>query len=865
MSNSTFLGKIDCPSCGREQALNMWEEDGERTGYCFHDDCKTYYNTKALSEIPESDVPYVEKEPQDITWVESLQSRDNPERGLMRGAYNHFGVKHGVSTQDGRTITDTYYPLRDSSHVITGYKVRLHNPKKFYALGTVRKAMPFGWKEALEVGSYALYITEGEEDAIAVFTAWMREKKQKVSVISLKQGSSSVVKSLQPILKEIMAKFKQAVFLPDADDAGSTATKDIRALFPAEYPVLIASYTEKDANDMVLAGKEKELVNACYRASVPLSGAIKEFTLEDFEMVKQAPEFGLSYPYQGLTELLRGIRLGTTVYVAAPEKAGKCLRTDTPVRLADGSVVSASDVMVGDYLLGVNGPVKVIRNDTGCGKLIEIKQNKGMDFWVTPNHTLCYYSEGNYKEREVKDIAPYDWEKGQQFHVKVEEFEVWKDREVWNPYLVGVWLGDGHKGNARCTLNKEDAPYILEGEKHHPVRDYDYASGSVNVSLIDFVKEYHFHIHEKYIPEEYLYASVENRQQLLAGLLDTDGHLTKSTYEITVKQRELAVDIQMLAKSLGFRATLKEKKGVIKSLSFEGTYYRVHISGAYNLPCRVPRKQLKGEAKRNPCRTGFSKGREGWGWYSSIEVEGDPRFLLEDYTVVHNSTLVNELATHLMLTHNEPVFAIKPEESEEGTLRRMAGAAVGKIFYDPKVEVDKAAVDRAAQLLAGKLFVLERNQTPRWDEVRQLMREAYLARGIKYFFIDPITNLTTGMSSSERDTFLHAMTREVAEDAKSLGYTVFLFCHLKTVRDGLAWSEGRVATADDFQGSRAMLQACDVGIAMQAWMLTEGDNHEYLNRRRVLHVIREREYNAVGKVDLLWNSYKGKLEEVEDE
>lgn len=549
---SKFVGKIDCPTCGREQALNMWEEDGERTGYCFHDDCKTYYNTKALSEIPESDVPYVEKEPQDITWISSLQSRDNPERGLMRGAYSHFGVKHGVSTQDGRTITDTYYPLRDSSHVVTGYKVRLHNPKKFYALGTVRKALPFGWKEALEIGGYALYITEGEEDAIAVFTAWMREKKQKVSAISLKQGSSSVVKSLQPILKEIMAKFKQVVFLPDADDAGSTATKDIRALFPADYPVLIASYTEKDANEMILAGKEKELVNACYRASVPLSGAIKEFTLEDFEMVKEAPEFGLSYPYQGLTELLRGIRLGTTVYVAAPEKAGK-------------------------------------------------------------------------------------------------------------------------------------------------------------------------------------------------------------------------------------------------------------------------------------------------------------------------STLVNELATHLMLTHNEPVFAIKPEESEEGTLRRMAGAAVGKIFYDPKVEVDKAAVDRAAQLLAGKLFVLERNQTPRWDEVRQLMREAYLARGIKYFFIDPITNLTTGMSSSERDTFLHAMTREVAEDAKSLGYTVFLFCHLKTVRDGLAWSEGRVATADDFQGSRAMLQACDVGIAMQAWMLTEGDNHEYLNRRRVLHVIREREYNAVGKVDLLWNSYKGKLEEVEDE
>jgi twinkle protein len=550
--SGSFVGKIDCPKCGNENSLNMWEEDGVRTGYCFHHSCKSYFNERALSEVPDSDVAYIEKEPYDISWIDSLQSMDNPIRGLKRGAYAHFGIKHGVSTQDGRTLAETYYPLRDSIHETIAYKVRIQNPKGFYSLGQMRKSLPCGWKEALEVGGYNLYITEGEEDMVAVYTAWMREKKQKVAVISLKNGTGSVVKTLQPVLKDITDKWKQVVYLPDQDEAGDEGVKAIRSLFPADYAVKIGKYSEKDANEMVKAGKEKELVSSCYNAGVPLSSGIKEYTLEDFEIVKEAPEFGLSFPYKKLTELLRGIRLGTTVYIAAPEKAGK-------------------------------------------------------------------------------------------------------------------------------------------------------------------------------------------------------------------------------------------------------------------------------------------------------------------------STLVNEIATHIMLQHNEPIFAIKPEESEEGTLRRMAGAAVGRVFYDPKVEVDKTSVDKAAALLAGKLFVLERNQTPRWDEVRQLMREANLLRGIKYFFVDPITNLSTGMNSSERDSFLHAMTREVAEDAKSLGYTVFLFCHLKTVRDGLSWGEGRVATADDFQGSRAMLQACDVGIAMQAWMLTEGENHEYLNRRRVLHVIREREYNAVGKVDLLWNSYTGKLEEQEDE
>lgn len=547
-----FQGKIDCPVCQGKEKLNMWEEDGEKTGYCFNVECKTYFSTKALSQIPESDVPYVEKEPQDITWVEGLQTFSNPDRALKAGAYKHFGVKHGVSTRDGRTLAETYYPRRNNGDT-TGYKVRIIKDKKFYVLGSVRNAQPFGWKEALEESSYSLHITEGEEDTVALYTAWMRDRSQAISVISLNQGADSVVKTLQPIIKDITDKFKQVIFCPDYDSgAGDVATKAIIALFPEGYPVKVAKYSEKDANEMVKKGKEKELVNSCYNAGVPLSSGIKEYTLEDFEAIKKAPKFGLSFPWKKLTDLTRGIRAGTTIYIGAPEKAGK-------------------------------------------------------------------------------------------------------------------------------------------------------------------------------------------------------------------------------------------------------------------------------------------------------------------------STLVNELATHLMMVHNEPIFAIKPEESEEGTLRRMAGSTVGSIFYDPKIKVDESKVDEAAKKLTGKLFVLERNQTPRWDEVRQLMKEAFLSRGIKYFFIDPITNLSTGMSHAERDTFLIKMTREVAEDAKNYGYTVFLFCHLKTIHDGLPWSEGRVGTADDLAGSRSMAQACDIAIIMQAWMMTEGDDIEYLNRRRVLHVVREREYNAIGKVNLLWNSFKGKLEEVFDE
>jgi len=231
------------------------------------------------------------------------------------------------------------------------------------------------------------------------------------------------------------------------------------------------------------------------------------------------------------------------------------------------------------------------------------------------------------------------------------------------------------------------------------------------------------------------------------------------------------------------------------------------------------------------------------------------------------STVVNEIASHLMIEHEEPVFLIKPEESEVSTLRRVAGSVVGAVLHDPNKPYDPTLIDLAKSKIGDKLITLERSQTPKWSEVRQLIREARMLKGCKYVFLDPLSNFSVGMDSSSRNDFLHTMTRELAEDARTYGYCALIFCHFNKARDGLSWDEGRMAVADDFQGSSAMVQAADVAIAMQGWKLTEDSSHgdaEFMNKRRVLHIIAEREYGSTGKVELRWNDDKGKLYEVQD-
>ena len=97
--------------------------------------------------------------------------------------------------------------------------------------------------------------------------------------------------------------------------------------------------------------------------------------------------------------------------------------------------------------------------------------------------------------------------------------------------------------------------------------------------FLHWLKKYNL-IGNKHIPNEYLQNSFENRMKLLAGLIDTDGYLSRQTYEISQKNEQLSKDIITLCRSLGLytRYTLGEKSCMYKGEKKTGIYYRIIIS-----------------------------------------------------------------------------------------------------------------------------------------------------------------------------------------------------------------------------------------------------------------------------------------------
>ncbi len=192
-----------------------------------------------------------------------------------------------------------------------------------------------------------------------------------------------------------------------------------------------------------------------------------------------------------------------------------------------------------------------------------------------------------------------------------------------------------------------------------------------NNSLLEFLRKYNLECN-KYIPQHFLINSRQNRLKLLAGLLDSDGHYQKykNCYEITQKSKLITDQIAFLSRSLGFYSSINEKTAVLKRPGKEDyrcQVYRIFIFGEElaEIPCILPRKKAKNTPNKNinPTSTGIKITSIGTGKYHGFTIDGDGLFFLNDFTVAHNSSLIDTIILNACDSHaNSPsVYKLRPD------------------------------------------------------------------------------------------------------------------------------------------------------------------------------------------------------------
>lgn len=338
-----------------------------------------------------------------------------------------------------------------------------------------------------------------------------------------------------------------------------------------------------------------------------------------------------------------------------------CHEKGTEILMYSGDLKKVEDVREGDLLMGPGStPRKVLRTVRGVGTMARIVPVKGDPFVVNEDHILSLWrSQHKRGKPDTVDVSVWErdivWTKTEQDKWKLfREPANFPDRHCsrWiDPYLLGVLLGDGCLLRDMLSVTTADRAIEQCVEQQAPVLGYRIVrvAGRNCTSLIfrgakEVKSELKFlgllgrKSHDKFIPRTYKLGPKEVRQGVLAGLLDTDGHLCDglNSYDFVSKSEQLARGVAFLCRSLGYAAYVRscEKKCQTGAI---GGYFRVSISGDLReLPLRVkipePRRQ-----KKSVLRTGFSVEWLGRGDYYGFALDGDGRFLLGDFTVTHNT------------------------------------------------------------------------------------------------------------------------------------------------------------------------------------------------------------------------------------
>jgi predicted phage terminase large subunit-like protein len=170
-----------------------------------------------------------------------------------------------------------------------------------------------------------------------------------------------------------------------------------------------------------------------------------------------------------------------------------------------------------------------------------------------------------------------------------------------DPYVLGVWLGDGDTRRGYVTIGMEDTEVTLLlkecGEELSQLSDLHYRVEGLSERLRNtgIIGTYR-NPKPKRIPQSYLRASVQQRLALLQGIVDSDGYVDDDV-EVCWTSKGLVDDLLELLASLGIKAQAHESRA---TLNGKDCGPRWRVKWVSDLPCaRLTRKRAAQK------RTGF--------------------------------------------------------------------------------------------------------------------------------------------------------------------------------------------------------------------------------------------------------------------
>ncbi len=438
----------------------------------------------------------------------------------------------------------------------------------------------------------------------------------------------------------------------------------------------------------------QEMVEDLERARKSILHFARFFYIVNLDEGKQTIKL---YPYQ--KRILKALVENRFNVVLASRQIGKALALDTPIPTPNGWT-TMGELNTGDKVYGLDGKTcnvihahDVLHNrecykvtfDNGESIIADAEH-----LWYTESKDERRGSKGSVKTTEqiFNTLNTFGDEPNHRIPTNINGVEGIKKNLPIEPYVLGVWLGDGTNDCNSITVGKRDITEIIDILNNQQTQfdkltlhEYNTDVFTLRISvnenvqtkgLLSLLTSNNLR-NNKHIPNDYMLASREQRLHLLQGLIDSDGYINKNGicqfYNTNIP---LVKQVKELTESLGYKVTYKEY--VPKLYGVECKLAACITFTPIEYVCRLSFKRNRLKIKPFEVQ---SKFRAQWHYIKNVErVESVPvRCITVDsadslylcgkqYIPTHNTTILTIFALWMVcFTDDYRVLLIANKES----------------------------------------------------------------------------------------------------------------------------------------------------------------------------------------------------------
>jgi len=334
--------------------------------------------------------------------------------------------------------------------------------------------------------------------------------------------------------------------------------------------------------------------------------SLLEFIKQAWHILEPTTQFQTGWHLEAICDHLEAAtkRQIRNLIINMPPRHMKGCADETFVLTPNGWTTHGQ-LCIGDYVYHPSGKSVMVTNvsekfDTD----IVIELTNGEKIKCNGEHLWTVYNRSTRKweTRETNDLINKKvWSSNRAvFQLPETSCIDFEEKELLlHPYFIGAWLGDGTSTAPVITHDLYDVEHIRKIESvgykvTKKIRQNGNSTRScfTKQNIIQTIRKLNLY-NNKHIPSDYKYSSKEQRLELMAGLIDTDGHVSQNgRIRICTSYKKLRDDIIEVAESLGWKPYICESESSgYEQYGDNKPHYQIGFNASCDIPLAIKRKK----------------------------------------------------------------------------------------------------------------------------------------------------------------------------------------------------------------------------------------------------------------------------------